>query len=156
MRLLVILCSLSISLLMANPARAVGSNGFVPCGDASDYPALAGSQCLTAMAPLRPGAEAASEKIELFVREFPVADPAQRKGEVWLVAGGPGEPGASFYPLLDVFRRAFPHHDLVIPDHRGTGYSPKLCPAQEDSGSLAGIILKRSEFRKAHNVDIDR
>lgn len=84
--------------------------------------------------------------IDLFLRKFPVADPAQRRGEVWLVAGGPGESGASFYPLLETYRKAFPGYDLVVPDHRGTGYSARLCPEQEAPDSPDGTALAGQEW----------
>ena len=83
--------------------------------------------------------------IELFVRRVPAADPARRRGEVWLIAGGPGEPGVSLHPMLATFRAAFPDHDLVIPDHRGTGRSTRLCPAQESIDSTDGVALAGAE-----------
>ena len=130
------------ALVMAGAAKAAS---FAPCADAADFPALAGSLCLRASAPLdyaRPEGEA----IELFVRKFPVAKGRRRRGEVWLVAGGPGETGASFYPALATLRRAFPDYELVMPDHRGTGYSTKLCPVQEAPESAAGLDLAGDEW----------
>lgn len=50
------------------------------------------------------------------------------------------------YPFLDEFRSAFPGYDLVIPDHRGTGYSAKLCPDQESPQSADGIALAGEEW----------
>lgn len=144
MRLL-LLCSLILGVLAAAPALAK-PDGFAPCADAADFIELAGSQCLRARAALRPGSAGSNPELELFVRKFPVSHPARRRGEVWLVGGGPGEPGAAFYPLLHVFRRAFPHHDLIVPDHRGTGYSTKLCPAQEDPRSPDGMSLSGEEW----------
>ena len=123
----------------ALPAR------FEACADIADFPELAGSQCLLTSVPLRHEAPDA-DAIELFVRRFPASEPARRRGEIWLVAGGPGESGAAFHPLLPTFRRAFPHHDLVMPDHRGTGRSEKLCPAQESSDSPDGIALAAEEW----------
>ncbi|WP_051881716.1 alpha/beta fold hydrolase [Parvularcula oceani] len=129
----------------ASPAAA---QDFEPCADAGSIPALAGSLCLREAVPLDPAHEDASrgEEITLFVRKFPAPDPAARRGEVWLVAGGPGETGASFYPVLPVLRAAFADYDLVIPDHRGTGYSAKLCPEQEAAESPAGLSLAGEEW----------
>ena len=135
---LLVLCSSAES-------AAAATDRFVPCTDTAEFPELAGSQCLTTSMPLRhesPDGKA----IELFVRRFPAAEPENRRGEVWLVAGGPGEPGASLYPFLSTFRKAFPHHDLVIPDHRGTGESERLCPQQESLGSPAGVALAGEEW----------
>jgi len=134
------------ALFVASPAFGT-SGSFAPCVDAGSHPSLAGSLCLVTSAPLDPSADAAAtdRAISLFVRKFPT-DPRQRRGEVWLIAGGPGESGASFYPVLDVLRRAFPAHDLIIPDHRGTGYSSKLCPAEESRSSPDGIALAGAEW----------
>ncbi len=133
-------------LLVAGPVWAT-SQSFEPCVDAATHPSLAGSHCVVSSVPLDPGADAAATEgeVSLFVRKFPV-DPHQRQGEVWLIAGGPGETGASFYPVLDVLRRAFPGYDLVIPDHRGTGYSSKLCPIEEAPSSPDGIALAGEEW----------
>ncbi|QYU68898.1 hypothetical protein J4558_01770 [Leptolyngbya sp. 15MV] len=134
------------TLFVASPAFAA-SQSFEPCVDATSHPSLAGSLCLVASAPLNPSADPAptDRDISLFVRKFPT-DPRQRRGEVWLVAGGPGESGVSFYPALEVLRRAFPDHDLVVPDHRGTGYSSKLCPAEEAQSSPDGMALANTEW----------
>lgn len=120
--------------------------GFAPCADAGDYPALADSLCRVESVPLHPLHEGDESTIELFVRLFPERDLHARRGAVWLIAGGPGETGASFYPFLDEFRSAFPGYDLVIPDHRGTGYSAKLCPDQESPQSADGIALAGEEW----------
>jgi pimeloyl-ACP methyl ester carboxylesterase len=118
---------------------------FQPCADAATLSVLHGSLCTTVQAPLDP-AGGAPGTVDLFVRKLPAADPATRRGEVWLVAGGPGEPGASFLPVLPALRRAFAGYDLVIPDHRGTGYSSKLCPVQEAPESADGISLAGAEW----------
>ncbi|NNC28368.1 alpha/beta hydrolase [Longimicrobium terrae] len=137
--------ALAALLAFAAPAW---SQRFQPCSDAATLPALAGSLCMTATMPLRQTVAEGStaETVDLFVRKIPATDPARRRGEVWLVAGGPGETGASFLPVLPVLRRAFPNHDLIFPDHRGTGYSSKLCPEQEAPASANGISLAGEEW----------
>ena len=131
---------LGLATCFATPATA---QAFKPCEDAQNTPALAGSLCAIAKTPLDAKIKGGPE-IELFVRKFPA--PKHRRGQIWLVAGGPGEAGASFYPVLPALRRAFSGYDLVIPDHRGTGYSTKLCPAQEAPESPAGISLAGEEW----------
>ncbi|NQE65191.1 hypothetical protein E1H18_972 [Caulobacter sp. RHG1] len=116
-------------------------DGFEPCPDADG--ALAGSQCARFLSPLDPS-DLKLGHAELFVRRFP-AQGASR-GQVWLIAGGPGESGASFYPLLDTFRAAFPGYDLMIPDHRGTGFSTRLCPAEESPDGPGGAALQGAEW----------
>lgn len=128
-------------------STAAMAQEFAPCSDADAFPALAGSLCATAEVPLQPGVSASpDETLSLFVRKFPAANARKRRGQVWLVAGGPGESGASLYPVLPTLRQAFAGYDLIFPDHRGTGYSSKLCPDQEAPGSAGGIALAGEEW----------
>ncbi|PIB94518.1 peptidase S33 family protein [Caulobacter sp. FWC2] len=80
----------------------------------------------------------------MFVRRFPAEGPS--RGQAWLIAGGPGESGASFYPLLKTFRAALPGYDLIIPDHRGAGFSTRLCPTEESPDSPGGAALRGAEW----------
>lgn len=121
-RLSVATLSLGLSLAATGAAQAAD---FAPCIDAASKPALAGSLCAVERVAADPsglsGAPAA--EFQLFVRKFPAT--GQARGQVWLVAGGPGESGASFYGLLPVLRKAFAGFDLLVPDHRGTGFSTR-------------------------------
>lgn len=130
---------------VASPGLAApfDSDAFAPCTDASKDPALTGSLCARFQTPLRP-ADARQEQAELFVRQFPASGASI--GQVWLISGGPGESGASFYPLLKPLRGAFPGYDLLIPDHRGTGFSTRLCPIEESSSSPGGTALSGAEW----------
>ena len=126
-------------------AMPVAAQSFRSCEDAGNAPELASSLCASPKTPLDHEVNDSAE-IDLFVRKFPAPDPQRRRGEIWLVAGGPGEAGASFYPVLSTLRRAFPDYDLIMPDHRGTGYSTKLCPEQEAPDSQDGILLAGEEW----------
>lgn len=137
--------ALAASLLLAafcfpGEARA---QAFALCDLDPAFPELRGSQCVTAEGPLD-HARPAAGRVDLFVRKFPAV--ASRRGQIWLVAGGPGESGAAFYPFLQTLREAFPHHDLIVPDHRGTGNSSKLCPVQESVESPDGMGLAGEEW----------
>ena len=78
------------------------------------------------------------------MRKFPAPEGA--RGELWLIAGGPGESGASFYPFIERLRAAAPQFDLIVPDHRGTGFSTRLCPQEERVGSPGGMALEGAEW----------
>lgn len=88
--------------------------------------------------------DATAGDVDLFVRRFPAVGVS--RGDVWLVAGGPGEAGAGFYSLVDRFRAAFPGYDLIVPDHRGTGRSSRVCVAEEAADSPAGRGLEGAEW----------
>ena len=128
---------------LPHPARAADVP--VPCPDASPVQLFADSACVITTLPLRHEAPD-DASVDVFARRVPAPDAERRRGEVWLIAGGPGEPGVSLHPMLATFRAAFPDHDLVIPDHRGTGRSTRLCPAQESPGSADGVALANSEW----------
>lgn len=133
-------------LMLAKPVHAGDgrrASEFAPCRDAATHHTLAGSQCATIPAPLDPAAPG-KDTVELFVRKFPAT--GKPTGQLWLIAGGPGESGASFYPFIDTLRAAAPGFDLIIPDHRGTGFSTRLCPAEESPQSDGGTALANQEW----------
>ena len=116
---------------------------FAPCTDANTRPELAQSLCLSATLPFWHDKRDDGRTAEVFVRKFPAT---RSKGSVWLVAGGPGESGASLYPHLKSLRKAFAGLDLLIPDHRGTGFSTRLCPKEEAVTSPGGASLIGDEW----------
>ncbi len=135
-----------LSLAAATPAAAgepAERPGFTPCADADAHPALGDTQCAQLAVPLDHGAPATGT-VDLFVRKFPAHGAAT--GELWLIAGGPGESGASFYPFIDTLRAAAPGFDLIVPDHRGTGLSTRLCPSEESADSAGGMALEGAEW----------
>jgi pimeloyl-ACP methyl ester carboxylesterase len=143
-----------IAAMSCGPAAA--GNRFTPCDDAA-LPGLAGSLCAISQTPLRPD-DPETGVVDLFVRKFPSTS-GTTTGQVWLIAGGPGESGASFYPFLDTLRAAFPNRDLIIPDHRGTGYSTRLCPVEEAADSPGGYALAGAEWGSCIGgmyADLDR
>ncbi len=120
-----------------------GKAQFSVCEDYNNTPELQSSLCVTLNVPLAYGTDM-DETIELFVRKFPAQK--ERKGSIWLVAGGPGESGASLYPLVYQFAELFPDLDIFVPDHRGTGLSGKICPKEESVESVGGIALVGEEW----------
>lgn len=125
---------------------------FVPCEDANTFPPIKGSMCSTVQTPLSYDRVDAGT-VSLFLRKFPSAK--KPKGTVWFITGGPGESGASMYSQLDTLRRSFPDFDLIVPDHRGTGYSSRLCPTEESITSPGGSNLSGAEWETCY-ADIAR
>jgi len=126
-------------LLSLNTAWA---NDFEKCKGEELFLELKSSLCTTVKSPLTYQGSSA-EEIELFVRKFPSLK--TRDGSIWLIAGGPGESGASFYSFIDFYRASFPNFDIFIPDHRGTGASSTICP-EESIYSLGGKYLVGEEW----------
>lgn len=121
---------------------------FSLCSDAGSDARLKGSMCARVNMPLshgKPVTEQPDTTISLFVRKFPAAGIA--KGQLWLIAGGPGESGASLYSFVERFRDSFPGFDLLVPDHRGTGFSSRLCPQEEAVDSPGGSTLVAQEWQ---------
>ncbi|PJC99839.1 alpha/beta hydrolase [Janthinobacterium sp. BJB1] len=121
---------------------------FTPCSDM----AVPGSLCSGLNVPesydVQGRAVGEADAMHVFVRKIAADVPAGKpaKGTVWLVAGGPGESGASFYSLLPTLRRSFPGFEFLIPDHRGTGHSSRLCKVEESEQSPGGRALAGAEW----------
>ena len=116
---------------------------YTPCQQENGVEVIGNSQCVTFQVPLD-YLVPEGDTLELFVRKFPSVQKSE--GSVWLIAGGPGESGASLYPLIDQFKELFPNMDIYVPDHRGTGLSGKICPDQEAVASTGGISLVGEEW----------
>ena len=140
--------TLALALLSLGAAGAARAVEFKPCADAATDPALGGSVCAVEQVPADPsgaaGGAGASGTVSLFVRKFPA--PGAARGQVWMIHGGPGESGAGFYALVPKLRQVFPGFDLVMPDHRGTGASTRMCPVEEAPASPAGTRLDGAEW----------
>ena len=119
------------------------SSQFTPCSQEDGVEAVGNSQCATFQVPLNHMAPH-GETLDVFVHKFPSIQTSE--GSVWLIAGGPGESGASLYPLIEQFKELFPNLDIYVPDHRGTGLSGKICPDQEAVASAGGISLVGEEW----------
>lgn len=121
---------------------------FTPCSDT----AVPGSLCsgLNVPGSYDEQGRAVGDKdaMHVFVRKIAADVPAGKpaNGTLWLVAGGPGESGASFYNLLPTLRRGFPGFEFLIPDHRGTGHSSRLCKVEESERSPGGRALAGAEW----------
>jgi len=76
-------------------------------------------------------------KVPIFVKRYrPSKKP---RGSIWMLAGGPGQSGASFEAIANEQAAVDPSLDIYLPDHRGTGKSGRLaCPLQEAASSEGG------------------
>ncbi len=137
----------SIILTLFSSARSLANEAQSPnysaCDDRGESTELADSKCIYVQTPLDHEAPD-DQTIDLFVRKFPAT--GTHHGEIWLLAGGPGESGASFYADIDFFRSVFTDYNIMIPDHRGTGYSAKLCEPEETKDSSDGLALSGEEW----------
>ncbi len=134
-----------LAFLSLSAQTAAQAAGFQPCADRASSPALGGSLCAVEAAPADPaGMAGTSGEVALFVRKFPAE--GRHRGQVWLIAGGPGESGAAFYGLVPKLRATFPGFDLIMPDHRGTGFSTRMCPQEEGQDSPGGTALAGAEW----------
>lgn len=144
-----------LTLLAATLAPLLASAGlhaeamyFTPCADT----AVPGSLCSGLNVPGSYDAQGRAvgepDAMHVFVRKIAADVPAGKpaKGTLWLVAGGPGESGAAFYSLLPTLRRSFPGFEFLIPDHRGTGHSSRLCKVEESEQSPGGRALAGAEW----------
>ncbi|MEM9619083.1 MAG: alpha/beta fold hydrolase [Pseudomonadota bacterium] len=136
----VILALFSSASSLANEPQ---SPYYSACDDRGASPKLADSDCIYIQTPLDHEAPE-DQTIDLFVRKFPAT--RTHRGEIWLLAGGPGESGASFYADIEFFRNVFADYDIIVPDHRGTGYSTKLCEPEETRDSSDGLSLSGEEW----------
>ena len=131
--------ALLILTAFAAPNSGPAKSGFTACEDRQSQQTLSDSQCIRKVVE-----PAQDEPVELFVRKFPAR--GDHRGEIWLIAGGPGESGTSFYADIDFFRETFRNYDVMVPDHRGTGYSAKLCRLEETPPSAGGMALASAEW----------
>ncbi|SFX38944.1 alpha/beta hydrolase fold [Janthinobacterium lividum] len=137
-----------LSTLLASTCLHAEPLVFTPCSDT----AAPGSLCSGLNVPGSYDAQGRAigdaDAMHVFVRKFAADVPAGKpaKGTLWLVAGGPGESGAAFYSLLPTLRRSFPGFEFLIPDHRGTGHSSRLCKVEESEQSPGGRALAGAEW----------
>jgi pimeloyl-ACP methyl ester carboxylesterase len=125
----------------ATPDERIAKSGFTACDDRNVHANLSDSLCAEISVDR---SELQAEPVNLFVRKFPAR--SDHRGEIWLIAGGPGESGASFYADINFFRKTFANYDVMVPDHRGTGYSTKLCMPEETLDSPDGLALAGEEW----------
>ncbi len=80
------------------------------------------------------------ETIPVFVRRYKTPA-AERKGQLWLLEGGPGSAGWGYNEQVEVFQHLAPGFDLYLPDYRGVGYSSWLgCDYQEGGKFTRGCM----------------
>ncbi len=133
----------------------------VACGDEEPAPAFdlrltwrtcawqsggddAEAECATARVPDRWSAPDGAT-LELFVKRRRAAGGA--RGQLWLLAGGPGVDGAFFETLWPHYAPLAAELDVYLLDHRGTGRSSRLsCPDEEEPGSPGGMEVTTGEL----------
>lgn len=83
--------------------------------------------------------------LELFVKRIRGTQPS--RGQLWLIAGGPGNAGDFFETILPLFTVDVTDLDIYLLDHRGTGRSTRLgCAVEEAAASERGATITPAEM----------
>jgi len=89
--------------------------------------------------------EVDSQTIPVFVKRLRAVEP--RRGQLWLLQGGPGGSGEGMETLAEKFAARHPDLDLYIPDHRGTGRSARLsCTVAERFDTRGSAVIVADEW----------
>lgn len=118
-----------------------GRSANLDWGECPDYlEADAYLQCACMSVPLN-HADATSPAIEVLLMRS-LGGSRQKKGQIWFLAGGPGESIDLFsYPFLK-WAQTHPEYDYYAMEHRGTGAStPLLCSTEAPSGACLRELL---------------
>jgi pimeloyl-ACP methyl ester carboxylesterase len=96
------------------------------------------AECATTTAPAV-WDDPSGDRIDLFVKRYPAREqPA--KGQLWLLAGGPGYAGSDSESWAYRLAPKLPTLDIYMPDHRGTGKSGlATCPSRHDPTCAAAV-----------------
>lgn len=80
------------------------------------------------------------------------------EGQVWLLAGGPGQSGTVSLPeFMQDIMELNPAVDLYTIDHRGTGFSGRLdCPEAEETASIKGTYVSAEETPSCVEYLVDK
>lgn len=116
---------------------------FEPCSLRSDHDG-ADAECARVSVPLAWDVpERAS--IDLFVKRVPAR--TARRGQLWLLQGGPGGSSMSMEGFAAFMSRKKPDFDVYLFEHRGVGRSTRLgCAAAEDDASAGGFGVDDAEW----------
>ncbi|MGV6851858.1 MAG: alpha/beta hydrolase [bacterium] len=117
------------------------------CPTSMSYAMSYKAQCITLHPPLD-YAQKDGQIAKLFIARYPAQQNANKGAPVFLLAGGPGQAGSDSFPALmpalEPIRR---HHDLIVIDQRGTGYSESLkCPLPDLNERLDINIEEIKQF----------
>ncbi len=117
------------------PPTWEGQVAFAACPP--DDPAGTGVECASIQVPADWN-DPAGASITFFVRRIVRAE---SRGQLWLLSGGPGQPGHVWAGADDFFAELAPGFDLYMPDHRGTGDSTYLyCPDVRAPGGVEDCV----------------
>lgn len=124
-----------------NPAAALpveAPDGSAPLPDPPKFgacPKYYATECGKMQVPLD-HAHPEGETIDFHIARMKASVPAKR--QVWLLSGGPGSAGESWFLVESELAKAMPDADIFVVDHRGTGYSHRLTCSQQDVESSDG------------------
>jgi pimeloyl-ACP methyl ester carboxylesterase len=86
-----------------------------------------------------------SRKVTLAIKRY--RKTAQPRGQLWLIAGGPGSAASDFEIDSEFYLGIGRDLELYFLDHRGTGGSSRLaCPAEENPNGPSGEVIRDAEW----------
>lgn len=108
------------------------------------------SQCASVTMPLSTRDEK-GRTLDVFVKRLRATDEVVatqgHRRALWLLMGGPGQPGADGEGVAAMLAQRDPGLDFYLIDHRGTGRSARLgCAVEESQLSLSGPGIEASEW----------
>lgn len=110
------------------------------------------AECALTELPLFEG-DPASGTIPIFVKRLPATEP--RRGQLWLLPGGPGSSSRIYEHYADGLSRLAPELDVYVPDHRGVGASSLLTCSSVQSSSYTAAEMDACAEELAQREALD-
>ncbi|HMA93116.1 MAG TPA: alpha/beta fold hydrolase, partial [Polyangiaceae bacterium] len=108
------------------------------------------AECAQVEVPLRRDASE-GRRLNLSLKRY--RRTAQPRGQLWLIAGGPGSAASDFEVDSNFYLSLGQDLELYFLDHRGAGRSERLsCPQQENSSSAFGQVIRGEEWSSCSNT----
>ncbi len=137
-------CSDEVPLISPSP-EPTQAIAFSPCSITTTKGALVNAaECAQVAVPLRRGI-AESKSLTLSLKRYKHV--TQPRGQLWLIAGGPGSAASDLEIDAELYLALGPDLELYFLDHRGSGRSERLtCAEEEDPRGPSGELIRGTEW----------